>query len=259
MNRRSIPAVAASAVAAALLLSACGGGGGKQEQPAAAPAGAAKKSPAPAAPASGPKRPDLGLGDGHWVTFDFARPADPRQSAALADSSRYIQAIWHGVHVRNANDPGYRFYSRAGGTAFGKARIEKELSSGLVPGGTDRYYNVTTAPAEDGTSVQVGFCHDLSKAFSKTLKTGKRSPARPNPANFQKYSILMRPSPALADGWVAQEVQVQERATAECSTTKPSKAQKKPAKTVRPTPPKKSDSGTSNKPSKPSKPKKTRH
>ncbi|MFJ2744386.1 hypothetical protein ACIO3O_32565 [Streptomyces sp. NPDC087440] len=269
MNRRSISAVAASVVAAAVLLSACGGGGGEKgdsKKADAPPAkGSAKGSPAPAAPASGPKRPEIGLSGEHRVTFDFVRPEDPRQGAALADTSRFVQAIWHGVEAQDANDPAYRFYSRAGATAFGKGRIEQELKGGWVTSGTNRYYNATTAPGQDAQSVRVTFCHDRSKSVSKVKKTGKLRPApQANADNFALYTVLLRPSPALPQGWVAQQVEVKERATAECRTTKPAKLPKakntkKPsAGQNKHTPPKKSGSGSSGSKSKPSKPK-TRH
>jgi hypothetical protein len=221
-------------VAASLLLSACGGDGdGKKPASGAAPGTARPaKDTRPDAPAPGPKRPDISLGDGHRVTFDFARPADPGQAAALADSSRFVQAIWHGVLARNANDQAYHFYSRTAGTAFGKSRIEAELKGGWTPSGTDRYYNATTAPDGDAKSVRITFCHDASKAFSTARKTGKRRAPKPNPENFQKYDVLMRPSPVLPEGWVAEKVQVQERATADCRVTKPAqpaKAKKRPA------------------------------
>ncbi|MCX5204958.1 hypothetical protein OG897_26320 [Streptomyces sp. NBC_00237] len=256
-RRRPITTAAACTVAAALLLSACGGDGdGKKPASGAAPGAARPAKDSPDAPAPGPQRPDIGLGGGHKVTFDFARPADPGEAAALADSSRFVQAIWHGILAQDANDPAYRFYSRKDATAFGKSRIEAELKGGWTPSGTDRYYNASTV-AGDAKSVRVTFCHDGSKAFSKAKKTGKRRTAKPNPDNFQKYSVLMRPSPALPQGWVAEQVQVQERATAECRVTKSSEAKKRPARSTPPAghrkenPPRKSDSGSGSKTKKP--------
>ncbi|MFE1992836.1 hypothetical protein [Streptomyces parvulus] len=209
---------AAFTATATLLLTACGGGDESSPEDIK---GAGGGSPSASAPASGGaadvKRPDVSVPSDLKLVFDFEKPSDADEAAALGDAANYIRALNHGITEQDAKDPAYGFYSAAGATHYAESQITEYVDGGWTLTGEDRYYQAETDPVGEGKkakSVLVTFCEDQSKAYGKEVKTGKVQRTEESLASYQKFSLLMAPqqdSPV----WRAQQITVEGKA-AEC-------------------------------------------
>lgn len=212
---------AAFTATAALLLTACGGSGddSSPDDIKGAETGANGSSPSASASASGASdanRPDVSLPDDLKLVFDFEKPSDTDQAAALEDAANYIRALNHGITEQNAKDPAHGFYSAAGAARYAESQIKEYVDGGWTLTGEDRYYQAATSPVGEGKkakSILVTFCEDQSKAYGKEVKTGKVHLTEESPASYQKFSLLMAPqqdSPV----WRAQQITVEGKAAA---------------------------------------------
>ncbi|MFH8237093.1 hypothetical protein [Streptomyces sp. NPDC018321] len=218
MARSAFSITAATFTAtAALLLTACGGGGGdsSSDDIKGADTGAGSSSPsASASGASDVKRPDVSLPDDLKLVFDFEKPSDADQAAALEDAANYIRALNHGITEQDAKDPAYGFYSAAGAARYAESQIEEYVAGGWTLTGEDRYYQAETNPVGDGEkarTILVTFCEDQSKAYGKEVKTGEVHRTEESLASYQRFSILMAPQedPPV---WRAQQITVEGKA-----------------------------------------------
>ncbi|MFF8569714.1 hypothetical protein ACF06L_00675 [Streptomyces sp. NPDC015408] len=220
MARRAVTMTTAAAftATAALLLTACGGGDESSPEDIK---GAGGGSPSASASASGDaadvKRPDVSVPPDLKLVFDFEKPSDADEAAALGDAANFIRALNHGITEQDAKDPAYGFYSAAGATRYAESQITEYVDGGWTLTGEDRYYQAETDPVGEGKkakSVLVTFCEDQSKAYGKEVKTGKVQRTEESLASYQKFSLLMAPqqdSPV----WRAQQITVEGKA-AEC-------------------------------------------
>ncbi len=111
MKRRSLPVAAALATAAALLLTACGGG---DEEPSnndkIAGADQGTETPSKSPESSGapteakPDGVDVSLPKDMNLVFDWKKPKDENEAAAMEDAANYIRAIYRGVDKRTTKD-----------------------------------------------------------------------------------------------------------------------------------------------------------
>ncbi|MFJ9670755.1 hypothetical protein ACIRP5_08155 [Streptomyces sp. NPDC101221] len=203
---------AAFAATATLLLTACGGDDSSPDGIKGAETGASTSSPsASASDAADVKRPDVSLPEDLKLVFDFERPSDAEQAAALEDAANYIRALDHGIAQQDPNDPAYQFYSTGGAEKYAKSQIEAWVKDGWTVTGNDRYFNADINPVGEGKSVLVTFCRNQAKFYSKKVETGKVNYTEENLDSYQKFSLLMSPSEASAEVWQARQIEVQGR------------------------------------------------
>ncbi|MEV0014135.1 hypothetical protein [Streptomyces tendae] len=213
MARSALTMTAATfAATAALLLTACGGEDSSPEDIKGAETGASTSSPSASASGTADvKRPDVSLPEDLKLVFDFEKPLDAEQAAALEDAANYIRALDHGIAQQDPNDPAYQFYSTGGAEKYAKSQIEAWVKDGWTVTGDDRYFDASIDPMGEGKSVLVSFCRNQAKFYSKKVKTGKVNYTEENLDSYQKFSLLMSPSEASATVWQARQIEVQGR------------------------------------------------
>ncbi|MEW2807568.1 hypothetical protein AB0929_10685 [Streptomyces massasporeus] len=217
MARRALTTTAAALTAAAALsLTACGGGSGGSSGEIE---GADKDAGSPSASApnkvADADRPDVSLPKDLNMVFDFDKPSDADEAAALDDSANFIRALKHAIVAQDPNDPAYQFYSRAGAAKYAKSQIEAWVKGGWTATGEDRYYDAATSKSDDAKAVLVTFCRNQAKSYSKDVKTDKIHYTKESAESFLKYRILMQPSADSPGIWQAQQIEVAGKAT-EC-------------------------------------------
>ncbi|MGW3950109.1 hypothetical protein ACWEKM_03850 [Streptomyces sp. NPDC004752] len=212
MARRTLPAITAAALTTttALLLTACGGADDKNADIKGADTGSSSPSASTSASA-GENRPDLALPDDLKVTFDFDKPSDSAEAAALDDAANFIRAVKHGIVAQDPNDSAYQFYSQGGAEKYAKSQIEAWVKGGWTATGEDRYYRATTSKSDDTKSVLVTFCRNQAKSYSKDIKTNKVNYTKESLSSYLKYRILMQPSTDSSSVWTAGQIEVQDK------------------------------------------------
>ncbi|MER6147879.1 hypothetical protein ACWCQB_06530 [Streptomyces hirsutus] len=216
MKRRSLPVAAAFAAAAALLLTACGGGddNGKAadeiagaDQGTETPTKSAEPSGAPAE--DKPDGVDVSLPADMNLVFDWEKPKDKNEAAAMEDAGNYLRAIYRGVGKRTTKDATLTAYATGEGLHYGEVQINEWLKGGWTATGTRRHYDATTRSASNGSSVEVAFCSDASKFYGKEVKTGKVLKTEPSLKDFGYYKIIMVKVPTAEGLWQASKVYVE--------------------------------------------------
>lgn len=142
------------------------------------------------------------------MVFDFDKPSDSDEAAALDDSAHFIRALKHAIVAQDPNDSAYRFYSRAGAAKYAKSQIEAWVKGGWTPTGEDQYYDAATSKSEDAKAVLVTFCRNQAKSYSRDVKTNKIHYTKESLASYLKYRILMQPSADSPGIWEAQQIEV---------------------------------------------------
>ncbi|WP_055615801.1 hypothetical protein [Streptomyces phaeochromogenes] len=216
MKRRSLPVAAALAATAALLLTACGSGDDKSsdnDKIAGADQGAEKpeKSTEPSgAPAEDkPDGVDVSLPKDMNLVFDWKKPKDKTEAAAMDDAANYLRAIYRGVDKRTTKDAAVAAYATGEGLHYAKVQINEWIKGGWTATGTRRHYDATTRSAPNGKSVEVAFCADTGKFLGKEVKTGKVLKAEPSAKDFGYYKIVMVKLPTSESLWQASKVFVE--------------------------------------------------
>ncbi|MEU1128421.1 hypothetical protein ABZ383_00905 [Streptomyces sp. NPDC005900] len=220
MNRRTLPVTAALAATAVLLLTGCGGGGDDKSTDNDKIAGAdqdsakPKKSAAPsAAPAEDkPDGVDVSLPKDMNLVFDWDKPNDKNEAAAMSDAANFMRAIYRGVDKRTSKDAAVATYSTGGGLHYAKVQIDSRVDGGWTAVGTRRHYRATTRSAPNGNSVEVAFCVDSSKFYGKKVKSGKVLKSKPSINDFDHFRIVMVKLPTGKDLWQASKVYVETKA-----------------------------------------------
>ncbi|MFH9062355.1 hypothetical protein ACH4GM_14205 [Streptomyces coeruleorubidus] len=215
MKRRALP-VAALAVTAALLLTACGSGDDKSsdnDKPAGA--GQAVESPKESAEQSGtpagnkPDGVDLSLPKDMNLVFDWDKPKDKNEAAAMNDAASYLRAIYRGVDKRTTKDAAVTTYATGDGLRYANTQIDAWIDGGWTATGTLRHYDATTRSTTDGKSVEVAFCTDSGKFYGKEIKTKKVLKTKPSLEDFDYFKIVMVKFPTSTDLWQASKVFVE--------------------------------------------------
>ncbi|MEV6884921.1 hypothetical protein AB0M98_23540 [Streptomyces sp. NPDC051135] len=213
-----MPIAAALAASAALLLTACGGGDDKPDNDKIA--GADRRSTTPkesAKPSTAPteNKPDgvnLSLPKDMNLVFDWDKPKNKNEAAAMDDAANFIRAIYRGVDKRTSNDAAVAAYATGGGLHYAETQINSRIDGGWTSTGTRRHYDVATRSASDGNSVEVSFCVDSSKFYGKEVTTGKILKSQPSITDFDHFEIIMAKYPTADDLWQASEVFVEAKA-----------------------------------------------
>jgi hypothetical protein len=214
-----LPVAAALAATAALLLTACGTGDAKSSdndkiadagQRAETPEESGEPSAAPAE--DKPDGADVSLPKDMNLVFNWDRPKDKNEAAAMQDAANFVRAIYRGVDERTTKDAAVVAYSTGDGTRYAKTQIDTRLDGGWTATGTRRHYQATTRSAPNGNSVEVAFCVDSSKFYSKEIETGKVLKGAPNITDFDYFKIVMVKLPTGDGLWQASKVYVEAKA-----------------------------------------------
>ncbi|MFF3344710.1 hypothetical protein [Streptomyces sp. NPDC002779] len=222
MKRRSLPVAAALATTAALLLTACGSEDDKSsandkiagaEQGTGKPTESAQPSGAPAE--DKPDGVDVSLPKDMNLVFDWETPGDKNEAAAMADTANFFRAIYRGVNKRTTDDAALAVYATGDGLRYAKTQIDVRLEGGWTATGTRRHYQATTRSASNGNSVEVAFCVDSTKFYSKEVKTGKVLKGAPSISDYDRFKIIMVKLPTGDALWQASKVYVETKA-AQC-------------------------------------------
>lgn len=216
MKRRTLPVAAALTATAVLLLTACGSGDDKpaaNDKIAGADQGAEtpKESADPSA-AEAEDKPDgvdVSLPKDVNLVFDWQKPKDPNEAAAMDDAANYLRAIYRGVDKRTTKDAAVTAYATGGGLHYAQVQINEWIKGGWTATGTRRHYDATTRSAPNGKSVEVAFCADTGKFWGKEVKTGKVLKTEPSLKDFGYYKIVMVKVPTGDGLWQASKVFVE--------------------------------------------------
>ncbi|MEU0193056.1 hypothetical protein ABZ250_24775 [Streptomyces afghaniensis] len=219
MKCRALP-VAALAVTAALLLTACGSGDDKSidndkiagaDQESETPKESAEPSAAPAE--DKPDGVDVSLPKDMNLVFDWDRPKDNNEAAAMDDAANFLRAIYRGVDKRTTKDAAVTAYATGEGLHYAQVQINEWIKGGWTATGTLRHYDATTRSAANGKSVEVAFCADSGKFYGKEIKTDKILETKPSIEDFDYFKIVMVKFPTGTDLWQASKVFVETKAT----------------------------------------------
>ncbi|MGW0470403.1 hypothetical protein [Streptomyces coeruleorubidus] len=219
MKRRPLPVAAALMATAALLLTACGSGDDKSsandniagaDQGAETPKESASPSGAPAQDKS--DGVDVSLPKDINLTFDWDKPSDKNEAAAMDDAANFLRAIYRGVDKRTTKDAAVTAYSTGDGLHYAQVQINEWIKGGWTATGTLRHYDATTRSAANGKSVEVAFCADAGKFYGKEIKTQKILKTKPSIEDFDYFKIVMVKFPTGAGLWQASKVFVEIKA-----------------------------------------------
>ncbi|MFF7450621.1 MULTISPECIES: hypothetical protein [unclassified Streptomyces] len=219
MKRRSLPVAAALIATAALLLTACGSGDDKaSDNDKIAGSGQGSESPKASASASGapaedkPDGVDVSLPKDINLVFDWDKPQDKNEAAAMDDAANYIRAIYQGVDKGTTKSAAVATYATGDGLKYANTQIDAYIEGGWTVTGTRRHYDATTRSAANGKSVEVAFCSDSTKFYARETKTQKVLTTDPSITDFSYFKIIMVKLPTGTDLWQASSVYVEEKA-----------------------------------------------
>ncbi|MFJ4818831.1 hypothetical protein [Streptomyces sp. NPDC088801] len=219
MKRRSLPVAAALTATAALLLTACGSDDDKSgDNDKIAGAGQAAETPKESASASGAPAEDkpggvhLSLPSDMDLVFDWEKPKDKNEAAAMEDAANYLRALYRGVAKRSTKEAAVTTYSTGDGLHYAQVQINEWIKGGWTATGTLRHYDATTRSAPNGKSVEVAFCADSGKFYGREIKTNKVLKTQPSIADYDYFKIAMAKFPTRTDLWQASKVFVETKA-----------------------------------------------
>ncbi len=146
------------------------------------------------------------------LVFDWDKPKDKNEAAAIHDTANFFRAIYRGVDKRTPKEAAVTAYATGGGLHYAKVQISGWIKGGWTADGTLRHYRATTRSTENGNSVEVAFCADASKFYGKEIKTGKVLKTEKSVEDFDYYKVVMTKYAAAAGLWQASKVFVETRA-----------------------------------------------
>ncbi|WP_329134810.1 hypothetical protein OG552_19960 [Streptomyces sp. NBC_01476] len=199
MTRSSLPIAVAFAASAGLLLTACGGGGSDSAdkiQPSATTAAApttTSSTPTPTPP-TGPDAPKFNLPPDLTVEFTGFDSAKAEDKLVLQDASYAAKSVLElEVQPRTKVTPNFsRFWTGERGASYADSLIS-QIKGGTVITGVYRYYNPVVKSVQGG-AMQVTYCEDQRKAYSKDFTTGRVHVTSPSPSDFRQWTLLMSKS-----------------------------------------------------------------
>jgi hypothetical protein len=211
-----LPVAVALTATAALLLTACGSGDDKSsgndkvtgaDEGAETPKESAEPSAAPAE--DKPDGVDVSLPKDMKLVFDWDKPEDKNEAAAMDDAANYLRAIYRGVDKRTTKDAAVTAYATGDGLHYAQVQINEWIKGGWTATGTRRHYDATTRSAPNGKSVEVAFCADTGKFYGEEVKTGKVLKTEPSLKDFGYYKVVMVKVPTGDGLWQASKVFVE--------------------------------------------------
>ncbi|WP_309500319.1 hypothetical protein [Streptomyces shenzhenensis] len=197
MTRRSrLLTTATAGVTAALLLAGCGGGDGDKSKSndkiAGADTGAsASASPSTSASAAASGRPKITLPSDLTYAFEWAKTGNEKKDAVLSDTEQFIKAVDMAIAKQAPLDKAYRFYSEGLAAAGSQKFIQEFVDYKDRITGAKRYFDAKVQINNDGTAGLV-YCEDQTKAYNKSLKTGKTEVTKASKDDFVLYNSLLQ-------------------------------------------------------------------
>jgi hypothetical protein len=200
VKRRSLPVAAALVATATLLLTACGGADGgststskDNDKVAGADIGSetsASPTASASASAASADRPKIELPSDLTYTFDWPKTGDTDENAVLADSEQFIKAVDMAIAKQNPLDKAYQFYSEGEAAAGSQKFIQEFVDKDRIIG-AKQYFDAKVNVNSDGTAGLV-YCEDQSKAYNKSLTTGKTNVTAASKNSYVLYSSRLR-------------------------------------------------------------------
>lgn len=155
---------------------------------------------------------DLTLPKDMKLVFEWEKPKDKNEAAAMDDAANFVRAIYHGVDKRTSKNAAVTTYATGEGLHYAKVQIDGRVEDGWTATGTRRHYEATTRSTANGNSVEVAFCADSTKFYGKEVKTGKVQKTKPSISDFDHFKIIMVKFPTDKGLWQASKVFVEEKA-----------------------------------------------
>ncbi|WP_366916588.1 hypothetical protein [Streptomyces sp.] len=195
MTRRSrLLTTATAGVTAALLLAGCGGGDGDKSKSNDKIAGAdtgVSASASPSASAASAGRPKITLPSDLTYTFEWAKTGNEKKDAVLGDTEQFIKAVDMAIAKQAPLDNAYRFYSEGLAAAGSQKFIQEFVDYKDRITGAKRYFDAKVQINDDGTAGLV-YCEDQTKAYNKSLKTGKAEVTKASKDDYVLYNSLLQ-------------------------------------------------------------------
>jgi hypothetical protein len=197
VSRTTLPtatAVATTALTAALLLTACSSNSStNSDKITTSPATptASTTTSAPPTQSSAPGAPHFDIPSDIAVQFEGFDSSDPTKKAALTDATYAAQAVIEFEAKVYTKEPANfkRFWNGEKGAEYADSIIS-QAKGGSVVTGTFRYYDPVVKSVADG-NLEVRYCEDQRKAYSKDSKTGKVNVTTPSPEDFNLWTLVM--------------------------------------------------------------------
>ncbi|WP_432107457.1 hypothetical protein [Streptomyces sp. AA1529] len=201
-TRSAVP-LAAVAAAVALLVSGCGGGedGDGKSGKIDGAEDAGKKSPSADSSSPGKedapgdfRTSDIELPDDLEMVFDWDQPSDPDKAAALAGAADYMRAMNHGTVKQDPQDPVLARHVVPLQTAEQAAvkKVRADVKDGLSVTGKERFSHAEIGDVANSKLVEISFCMDQRKFFSKEIKSGKVRRTEVSESDFMRLSLVMQ-------------------------------------------------------------------
>ncbi|WP_371662306.1 hypothetical protein [Streptomyces sp. NBC_00280] len=199
MKRHAPPTAAAFVATAALLMSACGGGDGEtassnsDKGSVAEPVGEASAShtASTADSAVSADRPKIELPSDLTYTFEWPKTGDAGKDAVLSDSEHFIKAVDMAIAKQDPLNEAYLFYSEGEAAAGSEKFIRGFVGYMDRITGAKRYFDAKVNVNSGGTAGLV-YCEDQTKAYNKSLETGKTNVTVASKDSYVLYSSRLR-------------------------------------------------------------------
>lgn len=191
----SLPVAAAFTAATVLLLSACGGGDDGADDKDKVTGASSGKASASASPSAGPsdstQRPKITVPSDLTYDFQWPKTGDKDKDAVLNDAEQFIRARDMAIAEQDPLHKAYRFYTD-GETAASTQEYVQAWVDALSRGtGRDRFYAASATVHDDGTAA-LTYCEDQSRAFDKSIKTGKVNHTETTKNSYVFYATKLR-------------------------------------------------------------------
>ncbi|MGP3975517.1 hypothetical protein ACTWQF_16205 [Streptomyces sp. 8N114] len=217
----------AAATAAALLLAGCGGSDdadsksdkiegadsskGKSTAPSKGEGGAKQKGP-------DFRTSDIKLPGDVKQVFDWNQPSAPEKAAALDGAADYMRAMMHAMAEQDPKDPLLTAHAVPLGDAqeYASYIAGEGKKRGYTVTGTERYYKEQVGELNESKLIEVNYCVDQAKLFSKEAKSGKVIRSSPSDESYLHFELVMQKPSKSGGSWKARAVTVTEKAVKQC-------------------------------------------
>ncbi|MFD4597778.1 hypothetical protein ACFWPQ_07020 [Streptomyces sp. NPDC058464] len=158
------------------------------------------------------ERPEIKLPSDLSYAFEWSKTGDEKKDAVLSDTEQFIKAVDMAIADQDPLDKAYRFYSEGEAAAGSQKFIQEFVDYKDRITGTKRFFDAKVKTNADGTAGLV-YCEDQTKAYNKSLKTGKTDVTTPSNDDYVLYSSLLRIGKQGV--WITEKL-TSRRGSAEC-------------------------------------------
>ncbi|WP_308310659.1 hypothetical protein [Streptomyces sp. GbtcB6] len=158
------------------------------------------------------ERPEIKLPSDLSYAFEWPKTGDLKKDAVLGDTEQFIKAVDMAIAHQDPLDKAYRFYSEGEAAAGSQKFIQEFVDYKDRITGTKRFFDAKVKINTDGTAGLV-YCEDQTKAYNKSLETGKTDVDTPSSDSYVLYRSLLRTGKQGV--WITEKLASQ-RGSAEC-------------------------------------------